>query len=434
MNNLFTELENQNKQIPLAETLRPKNLDEFLGQSNVVAQNSPLLNLLKTNRLFSLILWGTPGCGKTTLARLIATQTQAQFIELSAVTSGVKDIKDAVDAAKMSLRSGIKTILFIDEIHRYSKTQQDALLPHLENGTLFLIGSTTENPSFQVIPALLSRVQVIRLNSLNDESIKNIIEKGFNYLSQNYQKINYDEEVIKFIINHARGDARAALNLVENSYFASDLVANGKTLNVEILENISQKRNTRYSQQEHYDCASAFQKSLRGSDVDAAIYYLAKMIAAGEDPRFIARRLIVTAAEDVGNADTNALTVAVNAYKAVELLGFPEGRIPLAQAVIYVANAPKSNSAICAIDSALSDIERGQDFEPPMHLRDSHYKDASKYGFGVDYVYSHSAPEAYQQFLPDELVGKKYVKEDSKLRANIKVCPKNENYKNELSS
>lgn len=430
MNNLFTELENQNKQIPLAELLRPKTLDEFLGQSNVVAENSPLLNLLKTNRLFSLILWGTPGCGKTTLARLVATQTQAQFIELSAVTSGVKDIKDAVESAKMSLRSGIKTILFIDEIHRYSKTQQDALLPHLENGTLFLIGSTTENPSFQVIPALLSRVQVIRLNSLNDESIKNIIEKGFNYLAKNHQKIDYDEEVIKFITNHARGDARAALNLVENSYFASNLSSNERKLNIKILENISQKRNTRYSQQEHYDCASAFQKSLRGSDADAAIYYLAKMIAAGEDPRFIARRLIVTASEDVGNADTNALTVAVNAYKAVELLGLPEGRIPLAQAVIYVAQAPKSNSAICAIDSALSDIERGQDFAPPMHLRDAHYKDAKNYGFGVDYVYSHSAPETYQQFLPDELVNKKYVKEDPK----IKVCPKNENYKNELNS
>lgn len=428
MNNLFTELENQNKQIPLAELLRPKTLDEFLGQSNVVAQNSPLLNLLKTNRLFSLIFWGTPGCGKTTLARLIATQTNAQFIELSAVTSGVKDIKEAVDNAKMALRSGTKTILFIDEIHRYSKTQQDALLPHLENGTMFLIGSTTENPSFQVIPALLSRVQVIRLNSLNDESVQNIIIKGFKYLEQNHQKINYDEDSVKFIINHARGDARAALNLVENSYFASDLKDNQRSLNIEILENISQKRNTRYSQQEHYDCASAFQKSLRGSDPDAAIYYLAKMIAAGEDPRFIARRLIVTASEDVGNADTNALTVAVNAYKAVELLGLPEGRIPLAQAVIYVAKAPKSNAVICAIDSALSDIERGNDFPPPMHLRDSHYKDASKYGFGIGYVYSHADYEAKQQFLPDELVDKKYVKDVP----NIKVCPKNENYKDEL--
>lgn len=428
MNNLFTELENQNKQIPLAELLRPKNLDEFLGQNNVISANSPILNLLKTNRLFSLILWGTPGCGKTTLARLIATQTSSQFIEISAVTSGVKEIKDAVETAKMALRSGMKTILFIDEIHRYSKTQQDALLPHLENGTIFLIGSTTENPSFQVIPALLSRVQVIRLNELNDESISNIIKKGFDYLQANYQPITLDEDVVKFISNHARGDARAALNLVENSYFASNLSENKRELTIEILEQISQKRNTRYSKQEHYDCASAFQKSLRGSDPDSAIYYLAKMIAAGEDPRFIARRLIVTASEDVGNADTNALTVAMNAYKAVELLGFPEGRIPLAQAVIYVAKAPKSNSCIMAIDSALNDIERGLDYPPPMHLRDAHYKDASKYGFGVDYVYSHANPQQYQQFLPDELVDIKYVKEDS----TTKVCPKNQDYKKEL--
>lgn len=434
MNNLFTELENQNKQIPLAELLRPKELDDFLGQSNVLSSNSPLLNLLKTNRLFSLILWGPPGCGKTTLARLIATQTNSQFIEISAVTSGVKEIKESVEAAKMALRSGTKTILFVDEIHRYSKTQQDALLPHLENGTIFLIGSTTENPSFQVIPALISRVQIIRLNELNDESIKNIILKGFDYLQSSYQKIvpnsEINEEVIKFITNHSRGDARTALNLVENAYFASNLANNQRTLNIEILENISQKRNTRYSQQEHYDCASAFQKSLRGSDADAAIYYLAKMISAGEDPRFIARRLVVTASEDVGNADTNALVVAMNAYKAVELLGLPEGRIPLAQAVIYIAKAPKSNSAICAIDSALSDIENGVDYPPPMHLRDSHYKDASKYGFGIDYVYSHANPEQYQQFLPDELIDKKYVKENS----NIKVCPKNKDYKNELSS
>lgn len=412
MANLFTELENQNKQVPLAELLRPKNLDEFLGQSNVISQNSPLLNLLKTNRLFSIILWGTPGCGKTTLARLIAAQTNSQFIEISAVTSGVKEIKESVETAKMALRNGVKTILFIDEIHRYSKTQQDALLPHLENGTLFLIGSTTENPSFQIIPALLSRVQVIRLNALNDESIKNIILKGFNYLQDNYQKISFDEDVVEFITNHARGDARTALNLVENSYFASDLAVNTNERNLKIitLEQISQKRNTRYSQQEHYDCASAFQKSLRGSDADAAVYYLSKMIAAGEDPRFIARRLIVTAAEDVGNADTNALAVAINAYNAVELLGLPEGRIPLAQAVIYVAKAPKSNTAICAIDAALSDIESGKDYPPPMHLRDAHYKDASKYGFGVDYVYSHNSPEVYQQFLPDELKDKKYVK------------------------
>ena len=410
MNNLFTELENQTKQIPLAEILRPKTIEDFVGQSNVISPKSPILNLLKTNRLFSMIFWGTPGCGKTTLARLIATKTNAHFIEISAVTSGVKDIKDAVEQAKESLRAGQKTILFIDEIHRYSKTQQDALLPHLENGTLFLIGSTTENPSFQVVPALLSRVQVVRLNSIDDESMTSIIKKGFQYLAKNYSQMDCESGVLDFIINLARGDARYALNIVENAYFASDLKNNKRYLTVKIIEEICQQRNTRYSQQEHYDCASAFQKSLRGSDPDAAIYYLAKMIKAGEDPRFIARRLIVCAAEDVGNADPMALNVAVNAHKAVELLGMPEGRIPLAQAVIYVARAPKSNETIMAIDNALSDIEAGKDFPPPLHLRDSHYKDASKYGFGVGYIYTHCAPDIEQQFMPDELVGKKYTR------------------------
>lgn len=411
MNNLFTELENQNKQIPLAEILRPKTIEDFLGQSNVISPNSPILNLLKTNRLFSMIFWGTPGCGKTTLARLIATKTNANFIEISAVTSGVKDIKDAVEKAKESLRAGQKTILFIDEIHRYSKTQQDALLPHLENGTLFLIGSTTENPSFQVVPALLSRVQVVRLNPINDESMAKIIKKGFSYLATHYTLMECESGVLDFIINLARGDARYALNIVENAYFASDLKDNKRILTVKTIEEICQQRNTRYSQQEHYDCASAFQKSLRGGDADAAIYYLAKMIVAGEDPRFIARRLITCASEDIGNADPNALNIALNAYKAVELLGLPEGRIPLAQAVIYVARAKKSNESVCAIDSAISDISAGLDFAPPMHLRDAHYKDASKYGFGVGYVYTPDNPDYDQQFMPDELLGKKYTQQ-----------------------
>ena len=411
MNNLFTELENQNKQIPLAEILRPKTIEDFLGQSNVISPNSPILNLLKTNRLFSMIFWGTPVCGKTTLARLIATKTNANFIEISAVTSGVKDIKDAVEKAKESLRAGQKTILFIDEIHRYSKTQQDALLPHLENGTLFLIGSTNENPSFQVVPALLSRVQVVRLNPINDESMAKIIKKGFSYLATHYTLMECESGVLDFIINLARGDARYALNIVENAYFASDLKDNKRILTVKTIEEICQQRNTRYSQQEHYDCASAFQKSLRGGDADAAIYYLAKMIVAGEDPRFIARRLITCASEDIGNADPNALNIALNAYKAVELLGLPEGRIPLAQAVIYVARAKKSNESVCAIDSALSDISAGLDFAPPMHLRDAHYKDASKYGFGVGYVYTPDNPDYDQQFMPDELLGKKYTQQ-----------------------
>ena len=409
MNNLFTELENKNKQIPLADLLRPKTLDEFLGQENVISKNSPLFNLLKSGRLFSLILWGPSGCGKTTLARIIANTVNAQFIEISAVTSGVKDIKDAVEKAKEALRNGQKTVLFIDEIHRYSKTQQDALLPHLENGTLFLIGSTTENPSFQVVPALLSRVQVIRLENLSDEVISRVVKNGFSYLAENNQPIDYKDDVVEFIANLARGDARYALNLVENAYFASNYKENKRVLTVDIIEQLAQSRKTRYSQQEHYDCASAFQKSLRGSDANAAIYYLAKMIASGEDPRFIARRLIVTAAEDVGLANPMALSLAVSAYQAVELLGFPEARIPLAEAVIYVANSKKSNSAIMAIDEALSDINSGKDYAPPMHLRDAHYKDAAKYGFGEGYIYSHIAKDAYQQFMPDELVDRKYL-------------------------
>ena len=401
-------MENANKQVPLAELLRPKTLEEYLGQTQVVGENSAFLNLLKSGRLFSCIFWGPPGCGKTTLARLIATKTSSDFIELSAVSSGVKDIKDCVERAKENLRYQKKTILFIDEIHRYSKTQQDALLPYLENGTFFLIGSTTENPSFQVVPALLSRVQVVMLKPIDDENIRNIVAKGFTFLSNKYGAIDMKSEILDFIVKYANGDARLALNLVENAFFASDFDGKKRTLSMEIIENLAQEKRIGYARQEHYDCASAFQKSLRGSDKNGAIYWLAKMIAGGEDPRFIARRLIVCAAEDVGNADSMALVVAMNAYRAVELIGMPEGRIPLAQAVEYVADAPKSNRAIMAVDAALSDIMSGLDFPPPIHLRDAHYKDAKKYGFGKGYIYTHDNPEAYQQFLPDELKDKKY--------------------------
>lgn len=406
--NLFDSLKESNKQVPLAEILRPKSLEEYLGQQNVISKNSALINLLNSKRLFSLILWGPPGCGKTTLARLIANHTDSYFIELSAVTSGVKDIKESVEIAKEKLVYGKKTILFIDEVHRYSKTQQDALLPHLENGTIFLIGSTTENPSFQVVPALISRVQVIMLNPLDDSSLESVIKNGFSYLSTQYTPIEYSEEIVEYIINYARGDARSALNLIENSYFASDLKDNKRVLKVGILEELAQTSSIKYSRQEHYDMASAFQKSMRGSDPDAAIYWLARMIASGEDPRFIARRMIVCASEDVSNADTNAMTVALNAHRAAEVLGMPEARIPLAQAVEYIARAPKSNKACVAVDKALSDIMSGKNYPPPAHIRDAHYKDASKYGFGVGYVYSHANPEYKQQFLPEELKDKKY--------------------------
>lgn len=408
---LFDSLKENNKQIPLAEILRPKTLDEYLGQSNVMSQNSALFGLLNSGRLFSVLFWGPPGCGKTTLARLLANKVNAEFIELSAVTSGVKDIKDTVEKAKENLIYGKKTILFLDEIHRYSKTQQDALLPHVENGTFFLMGSTTENPSFQVIPALLSRVRVMRLSALEDENIQSIVAKGLHYLKQNYSDAKIQREIPDMIVNFARGDARAALNLLEDLFFASDFKDGVRILTTERLSELAQTSLIKYSQNDHYDMASAFQKSLRGSDKNAAIYWLAKMITAGEDPRFIARRLIVCAAEDVGNADPNALNVAMNAHRAAELLGMPEARIPLAQAVEYVACAPKSNRAICAIDEAISDIMHGKNYPPPMHLRDAHYKDANKYGFGVGYVYTHDNPEAKQQFMPDQMKDKKYFSE-----------------------
>ena len=401
--NLFDSLENNNKQIPLAELMRPNTLDDFLGQSNVISSDSPFFKLLKAKRLFSFILWGPPGCGKTTLARLCAKYHNAKFIELSAVNSGVKDIKETAQNAKLNLREGYKTIVFIDEIHRFSKTQQDALLPYVETGLFYFIGSTTENPSFHTVPALISRAQVIMLNKIDNDSIKKIILKGFSYLCENYGNKVLSDDALNCIVELSNGDARYSLNAIENSYFASE-----GTVEKSIVEELLQKSSVRYSIDSHYDYASAFQKSLRGSDANAAIYYLAKMLLAGEDPRFIARRLIVVASEDVGNADFRALLIAEAALRAVEHLGMPEARITLAQAVEFVAKAKKSNRAIVAIDSAIADIKAGLDFLPPKHLRDAHYKDAKKYGFGNDYVYTHDNPEFQQQFMPDEIKDKKY--------------------------
>ncbi len=402
--NLFDSIEENNKQMPLANILRPKNLDEYLGQTNVISENSPIYNLLKSNRIFSFILWGPPGCGKTTLARLIANHHNANFMELSAVTSGVKDVKDAVQNAKENLRNGVKTILFIDEIHRYSKTQQDALLPHIENGTLHLMGSTTENPSFQVIPALLSRVQVIMLNPIDKNSMEKIVQKGFNYLSENYKKdLKIEDDAIQTIVKLSNGDARFALNTVENSYFAAKNI-----LNSELIEKLLQQSLVKYDESEHYDCLSAYQKSLRGSDPNAAIYYLAKMLTKGEDPRIIARRLVVTASEDVGNGDYRALLIANAALNVVNNIGMPECRIALSQATEYVARAKKRNLNVVAIDNAMADIRQGKDYPPPMHLRDAHYKDAKKYGFGEGYVYTHNNPDYIQQFMPDEMKDVKY--------------------------
>lgn len=416
--NLLDLLAEQNRQVPLAEAMRPQTLDEVIGQDSIWGPGTPLRNLIESRQLTSLIFWGLPGVGKTTLARLIARQSEAQFIELSAVNSGIKELREAVERAEDSLKtSGRPTVVFIDEIHRYSKTQQDAILPHVENGTITLMGATTENPSFQVIPALLSRVLLVRLHPLERAHMVTLIKRGVIYLGKTRQKTTISHEAIGFIADYANGDARSALNLLETAFKCAPIGKDTdgqefRQIEVTLLEQIAQQNRLNYDRQgdEHYDHASAYQKSMRGGDADAAVYWLAKMIAGGEDPRFIARRLMITASEDVGLADPRAFQLAVAAAQAVERLGLPEGRIPLALATIYTANAAKSNAAICAIDEALGDItKRGHNYGVPAHLRDAHYRDAKEYGHGVGYIYSHDHPEQPQDFLPPELKGKRYV-------------------------
>jgi putative ATPase len=413
-------LAQQNQTLPLAEALRPTTLDEFLGQSNVLAVGKPLRNLIEGGQLTAMVLWGPPGVGKTTFARLLANYATAHFTQLSAVQSGVSDLRQVVSQAKDHWAlTGKPTILFLDEIHRYSKTQQDALLPHVENGTVVLIGATTENPSFQVIPALLSRVLVVRFNFLEVEHLQQLLARGLAYLqAQSTHAFVVTPEVIPFIITYANGDGRSALNLLELGSRCATLMPNEagipyKTITSALLEQLVQQTRLNYDRNGdgHYDIASAYQKSMRGSDENAALYWLGAMIAAGEDPRFIARRLLVTAAEDVGMADPMALVLANSAAQASEKLGLPEARIPLAQATLYIARAPKNNHAIMAIDAVLHDIKTNGQFYPvPQHLKDSHYADASnRYGHGVGYHYTHDDPTQSQTFLPDALLGKQYV-------------------------
>ncbi len=418
---LFPEFENRTDSPPppLADRMRPESWDDFLGHEHLIGEKSPLRRLIEKDVGLSFILWGPPGSGKTTFARIVAGITQSEFHEISAVNAGVADIRKIIDRAKRNWsQSKRRTILFIDEIHRFNKAQQDALLPYVENGTIRLIGSTTENPSFEVIPSLRSRCQVFRLGYLTAEHIRHIIERALKDTVHGLGRhpVAFDQAAVGLIISHANGDARRALNVLEAAamFQLEQNAENPPPVGVPVIEGIIQRTSVLYDKDgsEHYDHASAFQKSMRGSDPDAAIYWLAKMIAGGEDPRFIARRLVVTAAEDVGLADPMALVLANAAFDVVERIGLPEARIPLAQAVIYIARAPKDNTAIKAIDAALSDVEKkGQSFPVPDHLKDAHYKDAKKYGYGTDYKYPHDYPghTVEQDYLPKELKGKIYV-------------------------
>ncbi|MCI6056384.1 replication-associated recombination protein A [Anaerotignum sp.] len=401
---------------PLAARMRPTTLEEFVGQEQIVGKDKLLYRAIKGDRLGSLIFYGPPGTGKTTLAKIIANTTKSEFVQINATTAGIKDIKDTVTAAKERLGMfGKKTILFIDEIHRFNKTQQDTLLPHVEDGTLVLIGATTENPYFEVNRALVSRSVIFSLEPLRQKDIASLLrraladeEKG---LGSYHAKM--DEDALDFLSNTANGDARAALNALELAVLTTDPDDDGMIhITLSVAEDCIQRRALQYDKggDNHYDTISAFIKSMRGSDPDAALYYLAKMIYAGEDPKFIARRVVICAAEDVGNADPHALQVAVSAMQAVNFIGMPEGRIPLAQAVTYVSCAPKSNAAYLGIDKALADVRSVQIKGVPPHLRDGHYSGSHDLGNAIGYKYAHDYPNHYveQQYLPDELVGTVY--------------------------
>ena len=403
------------KDAPLAARMRPTTLEEFVGQEHIVGKGKLLYRAIKSDRLSSVVFYGPPGTGKTTLAKIIANTTKSKFRQINATTAGIKDIKETVEDAKADLGMyGTKTILFIDEIHRFNKSQQDALLPHVEDGTLVLIGATTENPYFEVNKALVSRSIVFELHQLEDKDIKKLLQRALTDVEKGMGAYHaeMDEDAMNFLANTANGDARTALNALELAVLTTDPVDGKIHITLEVAEECIQKRALNYDKDgdNHYDTISAFIKSMRGSDPDAALYYLAKMIYAGEDPKFIARRVVICASEDVGNADPHALQVAVAAMEAVNFIGMPEGRIPLAQAVSYVACAPKSNAAYLGIDKALSDVRNIRIKPVPPHLKDAHYSGSKELGHGIGYKYAHDYPNHYveQQYLPDELVGTVY--------------------------
>jgi putative ATPase len=401
---------------PLANRMRPRTIQEFIGQEHIIGEGKLLRRAIEADRLSPMIFYGPPGTGKTTLARVIANTTSAFFAQLNAVTSGVADIRKITSESKERTKfENQKTVLFIDEIHRFNKGQQDALLPYVEDGTIILIGATTESPMFEINQALLSRSRLFRFEPLTDEHIKKVIKTAIEDEERGFGKYNItiDADAIDHLVNISNGDARTALNAVELAAITTTPDKDGKiTITLEIAEESIQQRTLKYDKDgdNHYDTISAFIKSIRGSDPDAALYWLAKMIYAGEDPRFIARRIIVHAAEDIGLADPNALLIAHAAAHTVDFLGMPEARIPLAEAVIYLATAPKSNAVISGIDLALEIVKNERSGDVPIHLRDAHYKGAKELGNGVGYKYPHNFPDGYvaQQYLPDQLKAKKF--------------------------
>lgn len=411
----YAKTKTLDKESPLASRLRPTTLEEVVGQEHIVGKGKLLYRAIKADKLTSVIFYGPPGTGKTTLAKVIANTTSANFTQINATIAGKKDMEDVVKQAQNDLGMyGKKTILFIDEIHRFNKGQQDYLLPFVEDGTIILIGATTENPYFEVNGALLSRSIIFELKPLENEEIKTLLLRAVQDFEKGIGSYNavIDEEALDFLADMAGGDARNALNAVELGILTTPRSEDGKIhLTLEVASECIQKRVVRYDKKgdNHYDIISAFIKSMRGSDPDAAVYYLAKMLYAGEDVKFIARRIMILASEDIGNADPQALCVAVAAAQAVERVGMPESQIILSQAAAYMACAPKSNSAVNAISAAMDSVKRKKTTVPP-HLQDAHYGGHEKLGRGIGYKYAHNFPNHYveQQYLPSEILGEKF--------------------------